>query len=117
MVEHLKFYQHSKSQDTEKLHLHWLVLLDGSPTQAFPYSSIYSELALNSHAIESDIVSDFLFPFDNSLGPSNPDLVLDCKRATLPKRKRHLTATERQLVPIHSRFDAYATAVYTSAYL
>ncbi|MFN6400808.1 MAG: hypothetical protein ACK449_13020 [Planctomycetota bacterium] len=117
MVEHLKFYPHPESQDTEKLHLHWLVLLDGSPIQVLPNSSISSELALLSPSIESETASEFLFPIDDAYGVFFCDSVLDCPRATLPNCAGHLNANEHLLVPIHSRFDAYATALYTSAYL
>jgi|GEM_PF-2507365 len=117
MVEHLKFYPHPESQDTEKLHLHWLVLLDGSPTEAFPNSAISSERALLSPSIESDTASEFFFPIDGAYSVSFCDSVLDCRSATLPTGAGHFNANEPLLVPIHSRFDAYATALYTSAYL
>ena len=40
LAEHLRIYKHQDTSDTEKIHLHWLVELDGQSIRAFPNSPL-----------------------------------------------------------------------------
>lgn len=117
LVEHLKNYEHSESQDTEKIHLHWLVQLDGGAIPAFPNSSPAFEHGLVFANPELDSAWEETQRFDDCC---LVDFIfnLDCSVDLQPLSIAHRLDRHRESeVPKHSRFAAYTTTLYSAAYL
>jgi hypothetical protein len=53
LSEHLRQYVHRDSTDTEKLHLHWTVLLDGPRSAAFPNAPPMQDISHATWYLES----------------------------------------------------------------
>ena len=64
LAEHLRIYKHQDPSDTAKIHLHWLVELDGQSVRAFPNSPlamanpIAKSLAPTTDPVEVGTVAD-----------------------------------------------------------
>lgn len=117
LVEHLKIYQHPDWQDTEKLHLHWLVQIDGSAIPGFPNSSpVIEHGQVVAHPeVDPSIVGSEGIDFSGMLGFLGPP---GCSVVVQPSKISHrLDRWRESEVPKHSRFAFYTTTLYSAAYL
>jgi hypothetical protein len=114
---HVRTYPHEETQDTARLHLHWLVLIDGHSIFPFPNSPIPQEnLSSKSLSQSSDPLelsnpdldgSDFL----ESVVSSDQVISNRHQGPIFPNRCNRLQTAE------YARLTSFATIRYCAAYL
>jgi hypothetical protein len=118
LAEHLRIYKHQDPSDTAKIHLHWLVELDGQSLRAFPNSPlamanpIAKSLAQTTDPVE--VGTGALFDFEPRADGVWQSLVYASVRPEphgLPLEFCESKAAE------HTRRTAYSTTRYFAACL
>ena len=104
LAEHLRLYKHQDPSDTAKIHLHWLVELDGQSVRAFPNSPlamanpIAKSLAQTTDPVEVGTGADGVCQslVYASIRPEPPGLpVVFCQSKTAQHTQRTAYSTTR----------------------
>jgi len=117
LSEHLRQYVHRDSTDTEKLHFHWTVLLDGPLFAAFPNAPPMLDISHATWFLESfGLSASEKLLLDFALQATVAQLALPCPEVGLEGPSR-IARSEGSRVSEQARRFAYCSTLYRTARL
>ena len=117
LASHVRTYPHEETQDTAKLHLHWLVLIDGHSILSFPNSPATQESLSSKSLSQWSDPSEFSntdFEGSDYLEPVVSNDQHNSNRYQSPSFSRRCNQMQTAR---HARLTSFSTIRYCSASL